>query len=194
MSRAIVISAFPACGKSTYYREWSQYSRDNVWRKGNNGEQVLNNIGLPCGKKILDSDSSEFSWIKDEYGNNTDVRNPNFPNNYINYIKKHLKSEDIIFVSSHDNVRKALEKNNIEYYLVYPDKCLLDKWIYRMNKRGNDEKFIKFITSNWDKFIDDIEAETFPTKIKLEDDSYYNAITVRLMNMIMDYKETTTDD
>ena len=55
MSRAIVISAFPACGKSTYYREWSQYSRDNVWRKGNNGEQVLNNIGLPCGKKILDS-------------------------------------------------------------------------------------------------------------------------------------------
>ena len=64
MNKAIVISAFPACGKSTYYREWSQYSRENVWRKMNNGEQVLNNIGLPCGKKILASDSSEFNLNK----------------------------------------------------------------------------------------------------------------------------------
>ena len=43
-------------------REWSQYSKENVWRRQNNGEQVLNNIGLPCGKKILDSD--DLSWIE----------------------------------------------------------------------------------------------------------------------------------
>lgn len=194
MRKAKVISAFPACGKSTYYREWSQYSKDNVWRKRNNGEQVFNNIGLPCGDKILDSDSSQFSWVKDENGNNTDVRNPDFPNNYIQHIKDHLETEDIIFVSSHDNVRKALEENNIDYYLVYPDKSLLDEWVYRMKNRGNNKKFINFIISNWDKFINDIESETFPTRIKLEDGVNTDAITVTVMNCIinsiMDYKES----
>lgn len=189
MSRAKVISAFPASGKSTYYREWSQYSRENVWRKRNNGEQVLNNIGLPCGDKILDSDSSQFSWVKDENDINTDVRNPDFPNNYIQHIKDHLESEDIIFVSSHDIVRKALEDNRIDYYLVYPEKELLDEWIYRMKNRGNNEKFINFITSNWSKFIDDMDAEIFPTKVRLYSGINMDAITVTLINGIMDYKE-----
>lgn len=52
--RAKIISAFPACGKSTYYKNWSQYSSENVWRRKNNGEQVYNNIGEPCGDKILE--------------------------------------------------------------------------------------------------------------------------------------------
>lgn len=184
MRKAKVISAFPASGKSTYYREWSCYSNDNVWYGG-----TRHNSNELCGDKILDSDSSQFSWIKDENGNNTDVRNPDFPSNYIQHIKDHLETEDVIFVSSHDNVRKALEENNIDYYLVYPDKSLLDEWVYRMKNRGNNEKFINFITSNWDKFIDDIESETFPTKVKLEDGVNTDAITVTVMNSIMDYKE-----
>ena len=63
---ALVISAFPGCGKSTYY---------NMYKDT---------------QKILDSDSSEFSWIKDENGNNTKERNPEFPMNYINHIKDNL--------------------------------------------------------------------------------------------------------
>lgn len=185
MRKAKVISAFPASGKSTYYREWSQYSKDNVWHGG----KRHNEGGGLCGDKILDSDSSQFSWIKDENGDNTDVRNPDFPNNYIQHIKDHLETEDVIFVSSHDIVRNALEENNIDYYLVYPDKDLLEEWIYRMKNRGNNDKFIGFITSNWDKFIDEIEAETYPTKVKLYDGVNMDAITVTLMNSIMDYKE-----
>ena len=185
MRKAKVISAFPASGKSTYYREWSQYSKDNVWHGGKRHD----GSGELCGDKILDSDSSQFSWVKDENGNNTDVRNPEFPRNYIQHIKDNLETKDVIFVSSHDNVRKALEENNIDYYLVYPDKSLLNEWIYRMKNRGNNEKFISFITSNWNKFIDDIEAETFPTKVKLEDGVNTDAITVTVMNSIMDYSE-----
>ena len=161
--KAIVISAFPACGKSVYFKEWSQYSKENHWKGGTmHGSDEL------CGDKILDSDSSDFSWVKDKDGNNTTERNPDFPKNYIQHIKDHLYTEDIIFVSSHDVVRKALEENNIDYFLVYPDRSLETAWVRRMEDRGNNEKFISFITTNWDKFIDDIEAETFPTKIKLE--------------------------
>ena len=39
------------------------------------------------------------------------------------------------------------------------------------------------------EFIDDMENETFPTKIVLEDYVNYNAITTTLMNGIMDYQE-----
>ena len=189
--RAKIISAFPACGKSTYYREWSQYSRENVWRRRNNGEQVLNNIGEPCGKKILDSDSSLFSWIYDENGNKTNERNPEFPQNYINHIKEHMETEDIIFVSSHKVVRDALKEEGIPYYLVYPRKDMKHEWMWRFENRGNDEAFIKFQDEHWDEFIDDMESETYPTKVLLEPYTNKDAITTTLMNDIMDYQEVS---
>lgn len=72
---------------------------------------------------------------------------------------------------------------------MYPDKSLFDEWIYRMKNRGNNDKFISFIASNWDKFIDDIEAETFPTKVKLVSEVNMDAITCTLMNRIISHKE-----
>ena len=189
--RAKIISAFPACGKSTYYKEWSQYSRENVWRKRNNGEQVLNNIGEPCGEKILDSDSSLFSWVYDENGNKTNVRNHEFPQNYINHIKEHMNTEDIIFVSSHKVVRDALKLEGIPYYLVYPRKDMKNEWMWRFEKRGNDEAFIKFQDEHWDEFIDDMESETYPTKVILEPYVNCDAITTTIINGIMDYQEVS---
>lgn len=186
---AKVISAFPACGKSTYYKEWSQYSPENAWRKRNGGEQVLNNIGFPCGDKILDSDSSLFSWLYDEDGNKTSARNPDFPNNYTQHIKDHLDTEDVIFVSSHKVVRDALKENDIPYYLVYPEKEMKDEWMRRFRERGNDDAFINFQDSHWDEFIDDMESETYPTKIVLRPWVNQNAITVAVMNYIMYYQE-----
>lgn len=187
--RAKIISAYPACGKTTFCKDWSQYSRENVWRKYNNGEQVLNNMGEPCGEKILDIDSSLFSWIYDENGNKTNVRNPEFPQNYIEHIKEHMDTEDIIFVSSHKVVRDALKSEGIPYYLVYPRKDMKYKWMYRFEERGNDEAFIKFQDEHWDEFIDDMESETYPIKIVLEPYVNYDAITRSVINGIMDYQE-----
>lgn len=180
---ARIISAFPACGKTTYYKEWSKYSPENVWRTRNNGEDAYDESGNPMGFKILDSDSSEFSWVKDENGSNTSIRNPEFPQNYIDHIKEKMQSEFIIFVSSHDVVREALKQNNIPYDIFYPRKDQKEEWINRFRKRGNDEKFISFISDNWDKFIDDIEKDDYPTKHVLHNDlygdhRYINSVTV----------------
>lgn len=160
-----VISAFPACGKSYSYK-----NRQNLFQG------------------ILDSDSSEFSWVKDENGNNTKERNPNFPNNYIQHIKDNIGKVEIIFVSSHDVVRKALKDNNIAYTLVYPDKSLKQEWIRRFNERGNDEKFIDFISKNWDNFIDDMDKESFPTKVKLPC-NYEEYLNTEVLIHIMNYGE-----
>ena len=139
--RTAIISAFPGCGKSYIFSNF-------------NGKEYN-------GKKwnILDSDSSQFSWIKDENGNNTKERNPDFPNNYINHIKENIGKADIIFVSSHANVRQALDDAGLKYFVVFPEKGLKDTYLDRYKKRGNDENFIKFIDSMWDKFIDDIYDE-----------------------------------
>jgi hypothetical protein len=161
-----IISAFPACGKSYIYENKQD-----------------------CFRGILDSDSSEFSWIKNENGNNTTERNPDFPNNYIQHIKDNLGKVEIIFVSSHDVVRKALEENNIDYTLVYPDKSLKNEWLRRFKDRGNNEKFISFIESNFDTFIDEMELETFPDKVKLPY-NYHEYLDVSVLIHIMDYSES----
>lgn len=135
MKTTAVVSAFPACGKTYAYKRFQdKYS-------------------------ILDSDSSQFSWTKDEHGNNTQVRNPDFPANYIEHIKKNIGKVDFIFVSSHISVRKALEKAGIEYCTVYPCSGMRNEWVGRMYLRGDSDSAIKFIADNFDKFVSEISDE-----------------------------------
>lgn len=119
---------------------------------------------------VLDSDSSLFSWIEEG------VRHPGFPTNYIQHIKNNLGKVDYILVSSHDIVRDALKENKINYTLVYPSIDLKEEYIQRYRDRGNDQKFISFIELNWDKFISDIEKETYPKLIKLQKRQYLKDI------------------
>ncbi|WP_252214447.1 hypothetical protein [Clostridium sp. VAP41] len=150
MKQTFVISAFPACGKSYCFR---------------NHQDIFS---------MLDSDSSEFSWIKDSEGNNTKERNPNFPSNYIDHIKENIGKVDVVFVSSHEAVRKALAENNIKTIIVYPNKCMKEEWIRRFKERGNNEAFIKFISDNWNNFINDIQNEDYGfLKQRLSKDTSY---------------------
>lgn len=127
---------------------------------------------------IIDSDSSTFSWI--EKG----IRNPEFPNNYIDHIKSIIGNFSVIFVSSHKAVRDALRANNVAYILAYPDKSLKELYIERYQARGNDENFIKLIEQNWDAFIDEIENESYPTKIKLLQGQFLNGVISRKPHIV----------
>lgn len=161
----IIISAFPCCGKSYAFNNY----QDEY--------------------KILDSDSSKFSWMfrkrteeeLEQLGKDFDsigphmlptdayinqirnelikVRDPEFPKNYIEHIKENIGKVDFIFVSSHLQVRQALTDNNIEFCTVYPEFDCLDEWVGRMYRRGNDKAFIDFQIKNWDKFVNDIDNE-----------------------------------
>lgn len=142
MKETLIISGFPGVGKSYFF---------------NNNSNLI----------ALDSDSSEFSWVKDKDGNNTKERNPDFPNNYIKHIKENMGKVDIIFVSSHKVVRDALKENNMFYYLVYPCRCIKEEYLQRYRDRGNNQGFIDFIDKNWEDFIKEIETETFPKLILL---------------------------
>lgn len=87
-----VISGFPGAGKSYF--------------------------ATHCGSNLVvqDSDSSQFSWIR------PGERHPDFPQNYIQHIKDLLGTADIIFVSSHKEVRAALVEAGVPFMLVYPKR------------------------------------------------------------------------
>jgi len=134
-----IYSVFPACGKTWLYENQEDYCL-----------------------KILDSDSSQFSWIEtDENDWLTDkpikVRNPDFPNNYIAHIKENIGKYDYIFVSSHREVRQALDNANTDYTIVYPDENCLTEWVGRCYLRelnGNNGFPIKVLIDNWCDWID----------------------------------------
>lgn len=159
MKRTLVISAFPACGKS-YYTEHNQ-----------------------SNKIILDSDSSLYSWINstreatsEEYEqhrcmyvndegpepifmDDKRIRNPEFPANYIKHIKENIGKADIIFVSSHIAVRQALTDAGIDFITIYPGKKCKAEWIGRMYLRGNNKAFIDMQVEHWDEWINAIDKE-----------------------------------
>lgn len=117
-----IYSIFPACGKTWLYEHQEDYNL-----------------------KILDSDSSQFSWVYtniDENGNTIrgvrKVRNPDFPNNYIEHIKENIGKYDCIFVSSHASVREALDAEGIDFIIVYPESRCKAEWVGRCFIRENN--------------------------------------------------------
>jgi len=97
-------------------------------------------------RTILDSDSSKFD-------------KSDFPRNYIEHIKENIDKVDVIFVSSHKDVRDALVKEKINFVLAYPSKNLKDEYIQRYIKRGSPEVFVNLISKNWDIWLDELDDQ-----------------------------------
>lgn len=126
--RTKIISAFPGCGKTHFFNQ-----NKNV---------------------CLDSDSSLFSWTYNEDG--TKIRNPLFPQNYIDHIKENIGKYEYIFISSHEEVRNALLDECIFFYLVYPSYEMKDSFVDRYIKRGSPKEFVSLVASNWHDWLNAI--------------------------------------
>lgn len=108
-------------------------------------------------KDVQDSDSSKFDKAE-------------FPQNYIQHIKKCIADGKTVLVSSHKDVRDALIKEKINFTLVYPDKSLKDEYLKRYTERGSPASFNTLLDKNWDEWIDQIESisSKYVTKKKLK--------------------------
>lgn len=155
----IVIAAFPGTGKI--------YTRKSV-----------ENI------KMDDLNPVNFKYLK---GKNKLTPNPDYPNNYIAKIKELATKEngpDIVSISYHQDIRDALCKAGIEYFVIYPPIRDKEKFITQYKERGNSERFITKMDNNWNRFIDNIINDTFPIHICT------NIITESLLNILLnDYNE-----
>lgn len=97
-------------------------------------------------KIILDSDSSTFD-------------KKDFPANYIKHIKANIGKADIIFISSHKEVRDALVAEGLEFTLVYPNPFLKTEYINRYKKRGNAKEFVNLLETNWISWLKELTVQ-----------------------------------
>lgn len=125
-----IFSVFPACGKT--------------WMCDHQEDLDL---------KILDSDSSQFSWI---YVNGVKERNPDFPSNYIQHIRENIGKYDYIFASTHASVRAALDKEGINFTIVYPNIRYKAEWVGRCfirEKNGESGCSAEAMYNNWEQWV-----------------------------------------
>lgn len=164
LKQAVLISGFPGSGKTHAYNHYQDKFT------------------------MLDSDSSEFSWVKDENGVNTKTRNPDFPENYIKHIKDNIDKVDIIFVFTHKVVLDALKKEGLEYYLIYPydDAIMRTMFMERYEMRGSDPEFIEMIKKNWANFMFDMESNLYGIHIRLGEEGVPTCITDGLLQELVD--------
>ena len=106
---------------------------------------------------ILDFESSMFD-------------KKDFPKNYVSELKEKIGVVDIIFVSSHDDVRKMLRDENIKYYVYYPSIKRKKEMIALYEGRGNDGSFIDLMNMHFENFISTMENDESENKICLENE------------------------
>jgi len=94
------------------------------------------------GLTFGDSDSSTFD--KDE-----------FPQNYLEHILKRKDEVDVLFVSTHASVRRAMLDAGLTFVQVMPDPALKAQYLERCRLRGSPDAMISFLDTNWDSFFDD---------------------------------------
>lgn len=121
----ILIGGFKAIGKSTLSKKYSN---------------------------VIDLESSNFEYIIDENIKNIPVeqrkglknriKNPEYPLNYYNELISNKKRNNVVLFACKTEVVDLLNKNNINYYIVYPEEKMLEEIIERCKTRGNNEEFV----------------------------------------------------
>lgn len=124
----ILIAGFGAIGKTTLSKKY---------------ENVID-LESSSYKYIIDEELQKLN-VEERKGVKTRKLNPNFPNNYYEDIMKNLNKYDIVLISMHNEIIELLEKNNVEYFVVYPEESMIEEIKERARNRGNNEEFINGI-------------------------------------------------
>lgn len=125
----ILIGGFKAIGKSTLSKKYSD---------------------------VIDLESSNFEYLIDDELNKIPVeqrkglknraKNPEYPLNYYNALIYNFEKNKTVLFACKKEIVELLNKNNINYYIVYPKENMLEEIINRAKKRGNNEQFVSRIT------------------------------------------------
>lgn len=132
MKNTLIISAYTCCGKTYASEHMKNYD-------------------------ILDVDIHKFKTIKrlpneeeiEKERQIISVDNPNFPNNFIQYIKENIGKVDVIFVDSDIRIRQWLNEAKIKFVTVYPWNSCLSEWVGRMYLCDHSDTIIRYRINGW---------------------------------------------
>lgn len=72
-------------------------------------------------------------------------------------VAKHMSDNGYnVMVSTHTELLNQFEKNDIPYTVVIPPLGEKIEYKKRYDARGNSQQFIKYVTENWDQWIENI--------------------------------------
>lgn len=131
IKKGIIIAGFSGIGKTTLSKKYKNVIDLDV------SEYVYDETD------ILDID---IERRKGEYRK----QNPNWPNNYIDTIKKVLDMYDIVLVWDREDIMKEYINNGFEFMVCYPSKNDLDNYVKRYKNRGNTDKYIEMKVKQYD--------------------------------------------
>lgn len=89
----------------------------------------------------------------------------NYPDCWIGRIKKMLyyNNVDYIYAPIHTSLREAIKKDkeldDVEKWIIYPDRSLKLEYIERYRERGDDQAYVTHMAEIWDEAIESIENE-----------------------------------
>lgn len=143
MNKPLIIAGFAGIGKTTLAKKY---------------------------KNVIDLESSIYKWDNTGF---EDVpveqrkgiirkENPNWPNNYIEEIKKQSLNYDIVLVWIHPDVLEIYDKNDIDYVLCYPNKSAMKIYEERYKLRGNNKEYIDRVVNTYDYRLKQFEEKTAP--------------------------------
>lgn len=109
-----------------------------------------------CGKTTMFNEFNGKIKIMDS----SKFDKTDFPRNYIEHIKENIDNVDIMFISSHEDVRNALENEDIDFDLFYPSIDRKLEFLENYVKRRSNREFIMKVDANWKEWIEGIENNT----------------------------------
>ena len=133
-----------------------------IWAFPGIGKTTL----VQINKNYIDLESSDYKWIDidktlpiEERKGTAKTINPDFPENYIKKIIELTDMRFNVLISSHKEVREALQAQGIEYTIVLPSLDMKEEMISRYLSRGNQESFVNLLKTNYEKFVGDLSID-----------------------------------
>jgi len=78
-----------------------------------------------------------------------------------------------VMIACHKDLREKLLEKGIDFFVVVPSIRLKDEYIKRYKKRGNDEKFIELLETNYEKWITEINTDYRLHIYRIDDKNKY---------------------
>lgn len=119
--------------------------------------------------KFIDLESSDFQWLEnDKYGdkesskgNTEKIKNPSFPNNYVEEMKRLVAEGKIPLIAAQPEVIEAASKAGLYIFMAYPALDSKEDILKRYKDRGNAEGFINLMKSNFEKFVESMKSNMY---------------------------------
>lgn len=134
---------------------------------------------------VIDLESSQYQWLNDstksvEVFKGKDLaKNPDWPQNYIQAIKKYDAMPDVkaVLISAQPKILELIAKSEIHFITVTPNSDEKATYIERYRQRGNSDKFIAKMSTHFKKYIRDMDNNTqADAHIKLHHGAYISVL------------------